>query len=345
MNSDKESLQIAFIGDVMLGRSVNEEIPQHPPEWFWGNTLPILQSADGVIANLECAVTTTTKRWMRTPKVYHFQAAPKAIEVLHRANIRCVSLANNHSLDYEIQGLLDTLSYLDNGGIVHAGAGKNQAEAERPAVVTIKNQKIGFIALTDNEPPFAAQADRPGTNYLEINTEPDTLGRLEKAIATLKEDGASLVVMSLHWGPNMAQSPPRHFRDFAHAAIDRGVHLIHGHSAHIFQGVEVYRSGLILYDTGDFIDDYAVDPLLRNDWSFIFLVEMEFGRIHRLRLIPVRLEYTRTNLAIGKEFDVIRGRMRRLCSEFHTPLIDTPEGLVLFLNNRQMTDAKEVQYG
>src|SRR5207248_1383095 len=118
-----------------------------------------------------------------------------------------------------------------------------------------------------NEPAFAAGPDHPGTNYLTIATDPATRARVRRAATRARRQGAELVVLSLHWGPNMRLTPPRRFRAFAQAALEDGVALLHGHSAHLFQGVEFDRKGLILYDTGDFLDDYAVDPELRNDWS------------------------------------------------------------------------------
>ena len=74
---------LAFIGDVMLGRGVNEEIAQRSPESFWGNVLPILQGADAVIANLECAITQHTQKCSRTPKVFYFRAEPAKSERSH----------------------------------------------------------------------------------------------------------------------------------------------------------------------------------------------------------------------------------------------------------------------
>jgi poly-gamma-glutamate synthesis protein (capsule biosynthesis protein) len=56
----------------------------------------------------------------------------------------------------------------------------------------------------------------------------------------------------------MVTDPPERFRAFARWLIDRGFDVVHGHSAHVFQGVEAYDGGLILYDTGDFVDDCAV---------------------------------------------------------------------------------------
>lgn len=333
-----KSNTLVFIGDVMLGRGVNEEIPRKPPDSFWGDVLPILRGADAVIANLECAITQHTQEWRRTPKVFHFRADPAAVQVLCAANVRCVSLANNHILDFDHQGLVDTLKYLDAAGIHYAGAGRNISEATTPIIIDIAGLRVGMIALTDNEPDFAATKDSPGTNYLEISLNPLKLSLIESAVVQLRQAGAELVILSAHWGPNMVSSPPLHFCQFARAVVDRGVDIFYGHSAHIFQGVEQYKQGLILYDTGDFLDDYAVDPVLRNDWSFIFLVEVSDElppaggdrlqhSLYKLRLIPVILNYAQVDLAKGEDFTVICQRMQLLSATFNTNLIQTAEGL------------------
>lgn len=325
----QESVTLAFVGDVMLGRGVNEALRGKIPETAWGTVLPHLRGADAVIANLECAVTAHAEPWSRTPKVFHFRADPRATRVLKAANIRCVSLANNHSLDFEEEGLLDTLSHLDAAGIAHAGAGRNEEAARAPALFEAAGLRVAVIAMTDNEPAFAAAVDHPGTHYTEIRSDPGTLARVEAAVVQARHAGAELVVLSLHWGPNMVTAPPSHFRAFAHAALARGVDVLHGHSAHLFQAVERHGDGLILYDTGDFLDDYAVDPGLRNDWSFLFLLEVRAGAPFRLRMLPVRLRFARVDLAESKEFEAIRERMHALCRPFGTPLGDTPEGISL----------------
>jgi len=313
-------ITIAFIGDVMLGRGVNGELPRREPESFWGDVLPVVRQADAVIANLECAITTHRQPWSKTPKVFHFGADPKAVDVLRTANVQAVSLANNHVLDFEEQGLLDTLDHLDAAGIARAGAGRNAEEAARPAVFDVGPLRVGMISLTDNEPPFAAAADRPGTNYIEIRPDRDTLARVQRCVDDAKAAGARLVVLALHWGPNMVERPPEHFQRFARAAIDSGVDILFGHSAHVFQAVEVYQHRLILYDTGDFLDDYAVDPDLRNDWSFVYLVDVRDGAVARLRMIPVRLKYAVVNRATGGEAGEIVSMFRRRCNGFDTPL-------------------------
>jgi poly-gamma-glutamate capsule biosynthesis protein CapA/YwtB (metallophosphatase superfamily) len=251
---------------------------------------------------------------------------------LRTARIDACSLANNHTLDFEEQGLLDTLEHLDAAGIRHAGAGRNQEEAADPAILTVPanhTRRAALLAFTDNEPSFAAGTDRPGTNYLPVSLKPDVLRRVERAVSAVRGMGVDTVIFSNHWGPNMVQRPKKIFRRFAHAVIDRGVDIYYGHSAHVFQGVEIYRGKPIIYDTGDFIDDYAVNPELRNDWSFLFQVSVVEGRFERLDLTPVKLSYARVDLATGGERETILNRMEGLSAEMGTVFTRREGALVL----------------
>ncbi len=304
----------------MLGRLVGQEIekPDRTPESFWGDALPVLRTADLVIGGLECAVTTHPHPWNRYPKMFHFKAPPRAAEVLKAGNIGLVALANNHVLDFEEQGLLDTLEHLDDAGIAHAGAGRNREEARRPVVVDVRGFKVGMLSLTDNEPAWEAGIQRPGTHYLDIEPTPPAFRRVAEGVEQARSMGAQFVVLSVHWGPNMRLRPPTPFREFARGCLARGVDLIHGHSAHIFQGVEVHQGKPILYDTGDFLDDYAVDPVLRNDQSLIFLADVGPEGVERLRLLPVRLHLGRVDLATGPDLEEISTRMQALSSELDT---------------------------
>jgi poly-gamma-glutamate capsule biosynthesis protein CapA/YwtB (metallophosphatase superfamily) len=329
----RKMITLALTGDVMLGRGVAETLDSHlRPEEPWGDVRPLLDAADLRIINLECAVTDNEQPWTRTPKVFHFRTPPTAIETLLTVRIDACSLANNHTLDFEEQGLLDTLEHLDAAGIRHAGAGRNREEAADPAVLTVpadETRRVALLAFTDNEPPFAADTHRPGTNYLPVSLQPDVLLRVERAVAAVREMGIDTVVFSNHWGPNMVQRPRGIFRRFARAVVDRGVDIYYGHSAHVFQGVEIYRGKPILYDTGDFIDDYAVDPRMRNDWSFLFRVSVERGTFERLDLTPVKLSYARVDLATGGEREKILDRMERLSAEMGTVFARREGALVL----------------
>ena len=83
--------------------------------------------------------------------------------------------------------------------------------------------------------------------------------------------------------------------------IEAGADVFWGHSAHIVQGVEVWHDKPILYDTGDFVDDYAVDPELRNDLSALFLLRTRPPAIERIDVVPVSIARCRVNRARGAD--------------------------------------------
>jgi poly-gamma-glutamate capsule biosynthesis protein CapA/YwtB (metallophosphatase superfamily) len=103
-------------------------------------------------------------------------------------------------------------------------------------------------------------------------------------------------------------------RAAARSLSDAGASLVAGTSAHVFHGVE----GDVRYDLGDFIDDYAVDPRLRNDHSLLFLVELEPDGLRGIEAVPIRLEYAHARLARGEEADWIRRRFRQACAALGT---------------------------
>lgn len=324
-------LTLAFTGDVMLGRYVNERLKAMPPEAAWGDLLPHLAQADLRIVNLECALTGHLSPWTRTEKVFHFRADPEAVRVLQAARIDACALANNHILDYEERGLKDTLRVLDKAGIRHAGAGANAAEAAAPAMLDIAGAapcRIALLSFTDNEPDFAATTAHPGTNYLEVSLDETVLTRIASNIAQARTLGADLVVFSNHWGANFIERPAPEFRSFARRVIELGADIYYGHSAHICQGIEIHQGKPILYDTGNFIDDYAVHPLLRNDRSCLFKMMFADGKLCRIELLPVALSVAHAALARGSEFDAIGARMEMLCAEFGTRLLRLDDRLV-----------------
>jgi poly-gamma-glutamate synthesis protein (capsule biosynthesis protein) len=187
---------------------------------------------------------------------------------------------------------------------------------------------VALLAFTDNEPDFAAGDKRPGTNYLEVSLQADTLARVADAIAHARALGADRIVFSNHWGANFIARPSPDFRRFAQRVIELGADVYYGHSSHICQGIEIHRGKPILYDTGDFIDDYAVDPVLRNDRSCLFKLAFDDGRLARIELIPVRLHVARVELARGEDFEAIAAGMQQRCAELGTTLVRRADRLV-----------------
>lgn len=320
---------LIFLGDTMLGRLVNDCIAKNEPEFVWGDTLPVLKAADAVIDNLEAVIAKGGKEW-RPKKVFYFKADPKAIDVLKAGNITYTANANNHAMDYDREAMLEMLDHLDKAGIAHSGAGRNLEEAMKPAVFEVGDLKLAVISWTDNEPGWLAGEDLPGVHHLRVNK--NSLEVLSQQITDARENGADLVIISAHWGPNMVEYPPRSFQKFARGLIDAGADVFFGHSSHVFQGVEAYQGKLILYDTGDFVDDYAVDSVLRNNMSFIFKVSVDQSGPRQLELIPVLIngqEFCQVNLAHGSKASQIMGLMQKRSKPFETEFEAEEESLIL----------------
>lgn len=322
------SITLVFGGDTMIGRLVNQAIKQKGPRYIWGDILPLLQKADLRIINLE---TTLTKSDKKVPKVFNYKSDPENVAALPVAGIDIVTLANNHIKDFDTQGLLETIKTLKNAKIAYVGAGKNEAEARKAFIITKNGIKIGIIGATDNEPSWIATKQKPGTNYFHV----EQLDQLLADIRQLKEQ-VDIAIISLHWGPNMRQRPTQSYINAAHAMIDAGADIIHGHSAHIFQGIEVYKDKLILYDTGDLIDDYRVDPVLRNDWSFLFFVTVNKNEIEKVALVPIKIDMMQVNTAQEPDKSKILARMQKLSKELET-VIDN-NGIVV-LKERKNNDS------
>jgi poly-gamma-glutamate capsule biosynthesis protein CapA/YwtB (metallophosphatase superfamily) len=309
--------RLAFLGDLMLGRDVGAALPEHGPGWIWGDVRPLLTRTDAVIANLESPITDETRPgpgW----KYFRYRAPSISVPVLQAGNVRLLCLANNHILDYGPQGLHDTRDHLRAAGIGFAGAGPNAGDAAAPTLLDANGLRLGFLAATDGMPAFAAGPAQAGSNYVVFDATPRALDPLRAALATLRAQGAELVVLSLHWGPNLPLSPKQRFRAYAHAAIEAGVGIVHGHSAHLSQGIEVYRGGLILYGTGGFIDDYWRIPFYRTRWSSVSVVEIEDARPVRLRVFPVRQHSIPVTIAAGAEGDAILRRLQVMSEAFGT---------------------------
>jgi poly-gamma-glutamate synthesis protein (capsule biosynthesis protein) len=305
----------------MLGRGVAQAIQWYGAAYPWGNVMPILQQADLTIINLECVIAEAGRPWSRWPKEFCFRAPQQAIETLQLAGIDCVSLANNHVLDYEEEAFGEMLQRLKEAGIAYAGAGGNLEEAARPAILRTGQLLVVVVAFTDNEPEWAAGPNTAGINWIPITLDlEESLLPVQRAIEEARRLGAQLVIFSAHWGPNMVERPSELFQEFARQVIHLGADVFWGHSAHLFQGIEIFDGRPIFYDMGDFVDDYAVDPRLRNDYGFLYRLDVDGSRIQRIELIPTQVENCQVNLAKGTDCRSISDRMRRLCSEMGTHL-------------------------
>lgn len=324
-------IRLSLAGDVMLGRLVDRYVladPARDTGFVWGDTLPLWQQADLRMVNLECVIARTGEPWM--PKVFHFRARPRAVEALQAAGIHLANLANNHVLDFGYEALRECLSLLERAAIQSVGAGRTIDEAAVPARVSLRGFTVAVVGLTDGEPAWEAGLDQAGVNHVRCGNsglEGPYRRRMEDALARARSS-AQFVIVSAHVGPNWGPPTPQ-MRALAHELIDLGADLYWGHSNHTVQGIEIYRGRPILYASGDFVDDYAVDPQRRNDLSCLFDVAVDAGRVTRIRMHPVRITGFQVNRAAGEDLRWMHRWLRERITEFGTKVsLDGDVGVI-----------------
>jgi poly-gamma-glutamate capsule biosynthesis protein CapA/YwtB (metallophosphatase superfamily) len=256
-----------------------------------------MRECDLCILNLECCISTRGRRWPAPEKPFFFRAPPRAVELLAHLGVDCVRLANNHALDYGEEALLDTFDHLRAAGIAWVGAGVDVG------VLQVGGMRLGVVAFSDHPAEFAAAEGRAGIAYACV---PGAQRWVHRAIAAARQS-ADAVLVTPHWGPNMNTEPTRHVRAAAAGLLNAGATLVAGHSAHLFHGT----GRAILYDLGDFLDDYATHPVLRNDLGLLWLVDFDNSGPRRVEALPLKLDYCHTRLAEGDDAAWIERRLRR----------------------------------
>ena len=312
---------LALAGDTMLGRKVAAALAGTPPPALVApEVVEIARSADLFVLNLECCVSERGSPWPAPGKPFFFRAPPRAVETLVELGVGCVTLANNHALDFGAEALLDTLDHLGRAGIATVGAGMDAGQARTPAVLDAGGSRLAVVGVTDHPADFAAGPGQPGVAYADL-----ARGLPAWLADAVRQADADVVLVTPHWGPNMTRAPVPHVRRCAAELVEAGATLVAGHSAHVFHGV----AGRVLYDLGDFLDDYAVDPWLRNDLGLLFLVTLDGRGPVRLEAVPLRLGYCHTSLATGRDAAWVRRRFRRACADVGTDVAESDGRLVV----------------
>ncbi|WP_369174398.1 CapA family protein [Streptomyces sp. R28] len=314
---------------VSMAEAVNGPIPAPvDPSWPWGEALRLLEASapDLRIVNLETAVTRSDA--FAPGKAVHYRMHPANLPALTVARPDVCVLANNHVQDFGRAGLKETLDVLHGAGLRTAGAGRSAEEAYAPVALPLpRGGRVLVFALGagDSGIPadWAATADLPGVAYLP-ELSPATAAAAVRHTRQVKRAG-DLVVVSVHWGSNWGYLVPREQRRFAHALVDGGADVVHGHSSHHPRTVEVYRDRLILHGCGDFVDDYEGIPgyeQYRDDLRIAHLVTVaaDTGELTELRMVPLIARRMRLEPAPPEDRGWLHSTLDRVSPGVHLAL-------------------------
>ena len=355
MSVHGDVVTVALCGDVMLGRGIDQILP-HPGDptlrepsvrdartyvalaearngtiprpvdvsWPWGDALQVLIEArpDVLVVNLETSITRSDD--FAPGKVVHYRMSPDNLASLSVARPDVCTLANNHVLDFGLGGLGETLEELSIAGLRATGAGSDLDEARRPAVVSLESGTrvlVFSVGMGSAGVPtrWAATADRPGVAVVPEASEASAQAVIDR-IRQHRRPG-DLVVVSLHMGSNWGYAIPDAQVGFAHALIDGGVDLVHGHSSHHPRPIELYRDRLILYGCGDLINDYegiGGHDEYRSDLRLLYLVSVNAasGELVSSRMVPLHARRMRLEHASEADAAWLRAVLDRVSRPF-----------------------------
>lgn len=311
-------------GDVMITRADPESMLRHVAGYF--------QKADVAYVNLEgptCDVGEPEPGYTAGIGI-PLKSSTRTARALADAGIDVVSLANNHTMDYGVAGLEQTIDLLDQARIAHTGAGRNLDEARRPAFLEAMGLRLAFLSYASVcLPSFAAGANTPGLAMIRIKTTYEANPRLilqpgspmkmhtsgEAAdVAMLINDVkaaksvADLVIVAWHWGVSdwgvaaRGGNVVNYQRDLGKAVIDAGASAIIGHHAHKLTGIEFYRGCPIFYGLGNFAFELG-DSSFRRETA---IVSCEISRegVHRVAMIPMLINDRHEPVPLGRGRDV-----------------------------------------
>lgn len=242
--------RIAFLGDTLLGGVAQPLLDEHGTDYAIAGIRPLWADTDVAVANHEGPLTLNDDESAKLntgKKRYWYKGHPDSAQTLAAAGVRVVSLGNNHILDFGATGLFDTLAALDNAGIAHCGAGKDDCAARRPALLDVGGLRVGFLSVMQRykmylEEKIYATRDQPGAALL-------CTSRLSEDIADLRER-VDLGVVLVHWGRNYREVTSYQKR-LADEIRGAGADLIIGHHPHIPQPVTVLDGVPVAYSLGN----------------------------------------------------------------------------------------------
>ena len=240
----------------------------------------LFRQHDFNLINLEAPLCAPELRTL-SPGGFGLRCNPAIARSLKEMGIQAAGLANNHILDYREQGLFQTLEALDGNAILHAGAGRNLEEAERPLEVTLNGLRIGIWILAEKELNCAGN-NAPGSSFFSPERNLPLLGEMRR-----KYD---FLIVYVHAGHEFTDTPSPRIRSAYHSFVHAGADLVIGHHPHVIQGIEPYEGGWIAYSLGNLIfDSDYVSARQNTGSSFMLSMTVRKHALERLEAIPCKM--------------------------------------------------------
>ena len=256
-----------FAGDVFLSKKPRAAYDEKGLDGIIDESyLKILKNSDLNIANLECSITDNIEN--AEDKTFTFALPTKYVKPITEIGIDLFTMANNHSLDYGANAMLNTIKVLNDNKILHIGAGKNIEEAKRAYIKEIDGKRYAFLA---------ASAVLPSDNWKATETRVGVfdgydIRELCEEIKIVKPY-VDKVIVYMHWGRELETVSNTWQKQYARRIVDAGADLIIGSHSHIVQEIEYYKNVPIVYSLGNFIYGGTMRDMILVTATFDYSVD------------------------------------------------------------------------
>lgn len=271
----------------------------HPPLWIqahrdaraegrtgydfgpmYASVAPDVAAADVATCEMETPLAPPQGPFIGWPT---FNAPPQVLTALKNIGYDSCTTASNHTLDQGYPGLKRTLDEIDAAGLKHTGSARSPREAATPLIETLPNGvKVGQLAYSFNFNGFEPPPDkRWEANLIDVP-------RILAAAARLKQSGADIVVLSMHWGIEYEHLATQEQRDQARRLLaSPNIDLILGDHAHVVEPAEKIHGKWVFYCMGNQISRHE-DPIADSREGVMPDVTFTEVRPHHFKATLVR---------------------------------------------------------
>lgn len=276
---------LLFTGNIVPARCVQAAIDASQNyDYPYEEVRPILQAADFAIGTFNATLSEIAPR-TGCVRTYVLVGDPQNADALARAGFDAMSVATNHIKDCGIttcgdQAFFETLANFQRVGILTVGAGKNEAEALQPIVLTANGIRFGIVSLGQLEQGGVfAGVEKPGIAPL-------TDENIYRAIQLARQI-SDVVIFMPHWGPEDRSAPTWVQRQLAQKIVTAGADLVVGNHTHVVQGYQRLNGVLVFYGLGNFVFDQDLND---HQQGVILLVRFQGKQLLEFELSPTHAD-------------------------------------------------------
>lgn len=302
-------MKILFASDLGF-RGLDTYIGDKAVENMFADLIPVLNDADFRMVNLETPFSGGNAPIVKDGP--NISALDDFIYALRVMNIDLVGLANNHTGDFGVDGVLYTLDMLDKNGYPHVGAGKNIEEAYKPYVLSKGGVNVSVLAVCENEFGTASKNSPGSAGY--------RLGKVCNCIAAEKEKG-NYVVVYFHGGNEENPYPSPAKQELYRLFADIGANAVVAMHTHCPQGYEIYKGKPIIYSMGNFFfhpKKTPTDEDLKKAYYYGYMTMLDFedGKVS-YKLFPYHYNTEKMELLKGERLEKFMKHMEEITAPIH----------------------------